>query len=105
MITGKVTGIFTKLPDGETYTKELLYEIRTNSKGKPVFQLLGGSTGYEGFWITKEVIEDYFERPDAKVWLACLGTNYSWPRLEIPIEDMRKALEPFREKKQELDDY
>jgi hypothetical protein len=49
-----------------------------------VFQLHGGPTGYESFYVTEENVPEMVE----KGWLACSGGD--WPRLEVPADSMRQ---------------
>lgn len=68
---------------------ELNYEIKTNSDGEKSFQLIGGPTGYESFYIDKETAK----RKIKYGWKACMGTKNSWNKLFIPAEEMNKIKE------------
>ena len=54
-----------------------------------VFELEGGPTGYESFYVTDNTV-DMFIRGG---WLACLGTQNRWDRLYITGEAMKLAFE------------
>ena len=71
---------------------ELEYFILEYPNREIAFQLIDGPTGYEGFYIEEGERERYI--PDhVKCWVACMGTNHVYDRLEIPKEEMIKALE------------
>lgn len=52
-----------------------------------IVDLMGGSTGYESFIVSKSTIEQMSE----KGWLACMGFPKRWDRLEVPANEMIKA--------------
>ena len=77
--------------DGAVRFKQLEYIIFEYPDKRQIFQLLGGPTGYESFYIEKGEREKYI--PDSvKCWVACMGTNHVYDRMEIPKEEMLKAL-------------
>ena len=80
-------GILTSLASGEEIEVELDYEIVTVD-GRKVFNLIGGPTGYESFYIDDAKKFKISENG----WTACMGTKYVYDRLFIPAEEMRKAL-------------
>ena len=96
---GKVTGHFYNLSTKERFDRQLGYTVYQSDsnieslKGKLVFALIGGSTGFESFYID-DAIEDFFE--DNESWCACMGTKGRWLRLIIRNKDMRKALRRYR---------
>ena len=94
-----IKGLDTKLHhSGQAYMnevtlRELTYEIKQNDNGEHSFQLIGGSTGYESFYIEKKDGTWTLEKMAEKGWLACLGTDGSYHRLEIPAGEMAKVWE------------
>ena len=88
-------GMRTNCLTGEKREVVLDYKIVELQDGQRIFQLIGGPTGYESFYITDGVIADYTD-PSTECWVACMGdVGYKSPRydrLEIPAEEMRKAL-------------
>ena len=80
-------GIITSLASGDEIEVELDYEIVTVD-GRKVFNLIGGPTGYESFFIDDAKKFKMSENG----WTACMGTKYVYDRLFIPAEEMRKAL-------------
>ena len=81
-------GILTSLASGDEIEVELDYEIVTVD-GRKVFNLIGGPTGYESFYIDDAKKFKMSENG----WTACMGTKYVYDRLFIPAEEMKKALE------------
>ncbi len=77
--------------DGAQRFKQIEYMIMEYPDKRKVFQLVGGPTGYEGFYIEKDTLLDY-ANPKVKCWVACMGTNHVYDRMEIPREEMEKAL-------------
>jgi len=94
-----IKGLDTKLHhSGQAYMndvtlRELTYEIKQKDNGEHSFQLIGGSTGYESFYIEKKDGQNSLEKMAEKGWLACFGTDGSYHRLEIPECEMAKVWE------------
>ncbi|MFA4870887.1 MAG: hypothetical protein WC623_22000 [Pedobacter sp.] len=82
-----IKGILTDSVTQEKSTVELEYEIETTEHGK-VFQLIGGVTGYESFYIKNGNLDRMKEHG----WHACVGTPNSWSDLFIPAEEMQKVI-------------
>lgn len=89
--TGIVKGIRTDCVTKEQRTAEFGYEIFQHEDGKKVFQLIGGPTGYESFYIDDHMI-NALKDPKRSGWVACMGTDGVYDRLEISSAEMRKAL-------------
>jgi len=85
----EIEGIRTNLTTGEECKVKLQAEVITLPNGEKVFQLYGGPTGYESFYITPQTYEDF--KPDKNYWEACFGDR-RWDRLIIYASEMRKVL-------------
>lgn len=83
----KMKGILTSLVSGDKKEVELDYEIATID-GRKVFNLVGGPTGYESFFID----DAKTFRLSENGWIACMGTKYGYDRLFIHADEMRKVL-------------
>ena len=57
--------------------------------GRLIFQLEGGPTGYESFYIDEDGAN--LRMMAAKGWTACFGTKDRWDRLEIAATAMAKV--------------
>ena len=88
----KLKGIRTDCMTAEKYQVELEWAILETERGK-VFQLIGGPTGYESFYINQKTIQ----RMKRNGWTACMGdVGYKvarYDRLEISAEEMVKVFE------------
>ena len=80
-------GILTDCIDGTVREVEVDYKIY-ESNGRKAFQLIGGVTGYESFYLDSEYLDKMLENG----WTACAGTKNKYDRLFIPAEEMRMAL-------------
>ncbi len=92
--SGLVLGIETDCITGKKTQRIYGYEIipaKETEMKMPIFQLCGGPTSYESFYIDEHVIDD-FRDPFAKYWVACMGTKDRWNTLEIDAGSMRYAL-------------
>ena len=85
-------GILTDCYTGEDREIEIDYRI-VKIRGKNIFQLINGVTGYESFYISSEY--NHLENVCDNGWTACSGTKGVWDKLFIPAEEMKKALVPF----------
>ena len=77
----------------EVTLRDLTYEVKDRGKNGHSFSLIGGSTGYESFYIEKKDGTWTLEKMAEKGWLACFGTDGSYHRLEIPSGEMAKVWE------------
>lgn len=82
-------GILTDCMTEEIKEIELEYKIISTQDGRKIFQLIGGPTGYESFYIDPGTVK----RLTANGWMACLGTKNLWNKLFIPSEEMKKVKE------------
>ena len=80
-------GTLTSLASGNTQEVTLDYVIKTEDNRR-IFQLIGGPTGYESFYIDDAKKFTMSENG----WTACMGTKYGYDRLFIPADEMRKAM-------------
>jgi len=88
IIHGKLTDAFT----GKVTRKDYRFSIVHHPGDKePVFYLLGGSTGFESFYINSNVLAEHRD-PYGRGWCACAGTKNRWDTLEFSGSEMRKAL-------------
>lgn len=85
-IEGRLTSCITN----ETVSKQYAFKISMSRVDKPmIFQLIGGPTGYESFYMHNSTIETMSEGG----WVACMGTEGTWDRLEFSAEEMHKVFE------------
>lgn len=87
----KVKGVRTDCVTGKQREAEFEYKIEKQPDGREVFYLFGGPTGYESFYIGDHMI-NALKDPKRTGWLACIGTEGVYDRLEIPAAEMRRAL-------------
>lgn len=80
MVKGTLKNRFT----GEVSEVELSYEIIIKDD-KSIFQLIGGPTGYESFYMDEDA-----KRLIENGWLACSGTKNKYDELFIPAIEMKK---------------
>lgn len=85
-------GILTNCDTGEDQEIEIEYKIVIR-KGKKIFHLIDGPTGYESFYIDSEY--NHVENVCDNGWTACVGADGVWNNLFIPAAEMKKALAPF----------
>jgi hypothetical protein len=92
----KIVGIRTDCVTGEKREVELEWDVVDGKYGK-IFQLIGGPTGFEAFYIDfngKRVVD--LDQMKERGWCACMGdVGFKFPRydrLEISGEEMVKAL-------------
>jgi hypothetical protein len=87
-------GILTDCITGNEKEIEIGYKIIDSENGE-IFELIGGVTGYESFYIKSKYT------PLNKIcgfgWCACAGTKGKYDKLFIPAEEMRNALKPYIE--------
>lgn len=91
-------GIMTDCNTNKESVVNLGYEIKTH-KGIRYFQLIGGVTGFESFYI-----DDYdgktkvntLSRMRKNGWRSCIGTKGVWNELFITAEEMTKALDGIK---------
>ena len=93
-------GILTDAWTGKRSNIELDYKIVEDDEGRRMFNLIGGPTGYESFYIDYEAINPFIDafHTDIKKlaktgWIACMGTKNSWDKLLIPAIEMKKVFE------------
>ena len=86
-------GILTDCRDETEREVYVDYKV-VETKGERVFQLVGGPTGYESFYIDNDYTS--LEAMCEGGWLACAGTKGRYDRLSIPAEEMSKALASYR---------
>lgn len=99
----KLRGFNVDCVSGELSICDVEGNFYKREDGGIAFQLFGGPTGYESFYI---VMEDYYVDSDTKIltleamsyrgWRACMGTKNRYDRLEIPPSEMEKVLKVFR---------
>ena len=107
--TGPIAGTRTDQWTGEAKPVTLHFEVITApelaeelgpSKYKPIykhiFQLKGGPTGYESFYVG--VTQEERIRQSANSWCACAGTKpvgpvAGWDRLDISAAEMTRAFQ------------
>ena len=90
---GTMKGILTDCRDGTVREIEVDYEI-FEKDGHKIFQLIGGVTGYESFYLDSK-----YTRLDKMLengWTACAGTKNKYDELFIPAEEMRAAIGSHR---------
>lgn len=88
----KITGLRIDSVTNDEQIVELEYDIIKQTDNRQIFQLIGGPTGYESFYI-----DDYAEENMPMFgWLACAGTQNRWDNLFIPAEEMKKAFDKLK---------
>ena len=84
-------GVLTSCRNGKVREIEVGYEIITQ-EGKKIFQLIGGVTGYESFYIDSKYTP--IDKMIMNGWTANAGTKNKYDNLFIPAKEMKKVLEP-----------
>lgn len=87
----RMKGIRTNRRTGEETEVELSYEIREGRHG-PVFQLHGGPTGFENFYIGTGPGDGNPKEMSERGWCACGGCR-NYDKLFIVGTEMRKAFQ------------
>ena len=85
-------GIRTNCVTGKTQEVELQYTI-TESLGDITLHIVNGVTGYEGFCISTQ--SPNIKRMCRDGWYANIGAHMVYDSLFIPVEEMRKVLDPY----------
>lgn len=89
---GSMIGKLTSCVTGKESDVTVFFDVKYRESGK-VFQLYGGPTSFESFYITEKSIEAL-----SQGWVACIGTSMRWDRLFIPREEMVKAFNIIKSK-------
>ncbi len=93
----KIKGVRTDCNTDEEIEVELEFETVSGDPDDS-FQLIGGPTGYESFYMHDFAVKGMRE----KGWCACsgtkpVGTAYGWDRLMISAEQMCLAFDSIEE--------
>ncbi len=86
-----IKGIRTDYVTNESENVELEYEINEQDDHRLIFNLIGGPTGYEDFYIDGDLSN--LKSMSERGWRACVGTKGVYDTLRIPAEEMKKVYE------------
>ena len=64
-------------------------ESSCNTFAEKSLKLHGGVTGFEGFYLSKDIIDTY--KNTNSDWMACSGTPNRYDQLIVPNSEMRRA--------------
>jgi hypothetical protein len=84
-LKGKRTNCF----NGRVTEVDLDWELKEGLNSR-IFQLHGGPTGYESFYLDDALASSRWNPRDG--WCACAGTKDSWDKLDISAEEMTRVL-------------